>query len=197
MRINVWTAVVSVAALSVIASGVPGSPVRLTSALAHEMGGPPDSLVVDVSASSIRWKTVPSGNARAREGTGAFTRGVLVIRHEKLTSGVFVAGPTRSDAERQPLATFRSAGATRVGPARWRVRGDLTMNLVSRPIEFDTDVSWVGVGHMIATSTLTIDLRQWGTPFGDAGRDTDLSDGAVQLSLTLDARRKPAKVASR
>ena len=71
------------------------------------------------------------------------------------------------------------------------------MNLVSRPIEFDTDVSWAGVGHMIATSTLTIDLRQWGTPFGAAGRDTDRADGDVQLSLTLDARRKQAKVASR
>lgn len=197
MRINVWTAVVSVAVLGVIATGMPGSPVRLASALTHEMGGPPDSLVVDASASSIRWKTVPSGGARAREGTGAFTSGLLVIRHEKLTSGVFVAGPARSDAQRQPLATFRSASATRVGPARWRVRGDLTMNLVSRPIEFDTDVSWAGVGHMIATSTLTIDLRQWGTPFGAAGRDTDRPDGDVQLSLTLDARRKQAKVASR
>ena len=197
MRFNVWTAVLSVAALGVIAFGIPGSPVRLTSALAHEMGGPPDSLVVDAAASSIRWKSAQPGTARAREGRVAFTSGLLVIRHEKLTSGVFVARTRGSDVERPPLATFRSAGATRLGPARWRVRGDLTMNLVSRPIEFDTDVSWAGVGHMIATSTLTIDLRQWGTPFGTAGRDTDRPDGDVQLSLTLDARRKQAKVASR
>ena len=195
MRINVWTAVVSVAALGAI--GIPGSPVRLTSAFAHEMGGPPDSLVVDASASSIRWKTAHSGSARAREGRVAFTSGLLVIRHEKLTSGVFVVDTKRNDVERQSIATFRSAGATRVGPARWRVRGDLTMNTVSRPIEFDTDVSWAGVGHMIATSTLTIDLRQWGTPRGAAGRDTDRPDGDVQLSLTLDARRKQAKVATR
>ena len=195
MRITVWTAVASVAALGAI--GIPGSPVRLTSAFAHEMGGPPDSLVVDASASSIRWKTVPSGSARAREGTGAFTSGLLVIRHEKLTSGVFVVDTKRNDVERQSIATFRSAGATRVGPARWRVRGDLTMNRVSRPIEFDTDVSWAGVGHMIATSTLTVDLRQWDTPRGAAGRDTDRPDGDVQLSLTLDARRKQAKVATR
>ena len=118
MRINVWTAVVSVAVLSIIATGIPGSPVHLTSALAYEMGGPPDSLVVDASASSIRWKTVPSGSARAREGTGAFTSGLLVIRHERLTSGVFVAGPTRSGAERSPLATFRSASATRAAHSR-------------------------------------------------------------------------------
>ncbi|MCY7379536.1 MAG: YceI family protein [Gemmatimonadaceae bacterium] len=197
MRSNVWTTVISVAALVIIATGIPGSPVHLTSALAYEMGGRPDSLVVDASASSIRWKTVQSGSARAREGRVDFRSGLLVISHEKLTSGVFVARTRGSDVERSPLATFQSAGATRVGPARWRVRGDLTMNKVSRPIEFDTDVSWAGVGHMIATSTLTIDLRQWGTPFGDAGRDTDLPDGDVQLSLTLDARRKQAKVAAR
>ena len=197
MRFNVWTTVVSVAALGVIATGIPGSPVHLTSALAHEMGGPPDSLVVDASASSIRWKGVQPGSARAREGSVAFTSGLLVIRHEKLTSGVFVIDTKRSDMERQSIATFRSAGATRVGPARWRVRGDLTMNTVSRTIEFDTDVRWAGVGHMIATSTLTVDLRQWVTSRGAAAPATDLPDGDVQLSLTLDARRKQAKVATR
>ena len=195
MRFNVWTAVVSVAALGAI--GIPGSPVRLTSAWAHEMGGPPDSLVVDASASSIRWKSVQPGSARVREGRVAFTSGLLVIRHEKLTSGVFVVDTKRGDAERQSVATFRSAGATRVGPARWRVRGDLTMNSVSRTIEFDTDVSWAGVGHMVATSALTVDLRQWGTSRGAAASATDLPDGDVQLSLTLDARRKQAKVATR
>ena len=197
MRINVWTGVMSVAALAIIATGIPGSPLHLTSALAYEMGGPPDSLVVDASASSIRWKSAQPGSVRAREGRVAFTSGLLVIRHEKLTSGVFVVDTKRSDLERQSIATFRSTGATRVGPARWRVRGDLTMNTVSRTIEFDTDVSWAGVGHMVATSTLTIDLRQWGTPFGDVGRAADGPDGDVQLSLTLDARRKQAKVAAR
>ena len=197
MRFNVWTAVLSVAALGVIAFGIPGSPVRLTSALAHEMGGPPDSLVVDAAASSIRWKSAQPGTARAREGRVAFTSGLFVIRHEKLTSGVFVVDTKRSDTARPSIATFRSAGATRVGPARWRVRGDLTMNTVSRTIEFDTDVSWAGVGHMIATSTLTVDLRQWGAPRNAAAPATDLPDGDVQLSLTLDARRKQAKVAAR
>lgn len=197
MRFNVWTAVVSVGAFGVIAFGLPGSPVGLTSALAHEMGGPPDSLVVDAAASSIRWKSAQPGSARAREGRVAFTSGLFVIRHEKLTSGVFVVDTKRSDSERQSLATFRSAGATRLGPARWRVRGDLTMNAVSRTIEFDTDVSWAGVGHMIATSTFTVDLRQWGTLRGRAAPATDLPDGDVQLSLTLDARRKQAKVAAR
>ena len=197
MRFNVWTAVVSVAALGVIAIGIPGSPVRLTSAWAHEMGGPPDSLVVDASASSIRWKSAQPGGVRAREGRVAFTSGLLVIRHEKLTSGLFVVDTKRSDPERQSIATFRSTGATRVGPARWRVRGDLTMNTVSRTIEFDTDVSWAGVGHMIATSTLTVDLRQWGTSRGATAPATDLPDGDVRLSLTLDARRKQAKVVTR
>ena len=71
------------------------------------------------------------------------------------------------------------------------------MNTVSRTIEFDTDVSWAGVGHMVATSTLTVDLREWGTSRGATAAATDRPDGDVQLSLTLDARRKQAKVAAR
>jgi len=71
------------------------------------------------------------------------------------------------------------------------------MRGITKPITFDTDVRWEEVGHMIAVSTITLDRRQWeigsgGSAIADAAVDHD-----IQLSVSLDARRTPAAVATR
>jgi polyisoprenoid-binding protein YceI len=92
---------------------------------------------------------------------------------------------------------FKSTDATRVGQARWRITGDLTMNDVTRPITFDADVAWPETGRMVATSAFSIDRRAWRLASTPAGRVTDGDDNGIQLAITLDARRKPSKVAMR
>jgi polyisoprenoid-binding protein YceI len=190
--------------------------------VATAFGGPPDSLVVDPRASTIRWKGTRLGSRDSSAGTVNIESGLLVIRHEKLTSGTFtidmrsvaMAGaPTiipaslrigerltvaeLFDVIRHPRAEFRSTGAVRVGEARWRVTGDLTMNDVTRPITFDADVAWPETGHMVATSIFTIDRREWRVPSAPAGRVKSPADDAIQLAITLDARRKTPRVVTR
>jgi polyisoprenoid-binding protein YceI len=210
----VLTTIVALSAIGLtatVSSSVASRPLAEAPAVTA-LGGPPDSLVVDPRASSIRWKGTALGSRDSSAGTVNIESGLLVIRHEKLTSGTFtidmrsvaMAGaPTfipasRRIGERQviaelfnvvryPRAQFRSTGATRIGQARWRVTGDLTMNDVTRPITFDADVAWPETGHMVATSILTIDRGEWRV----AGREP------IQLAITLDARRKQPKVVVR
>ena len=222
------TSTVVTAVIALSAFGLAVSPITrrqpATESDAHAVaGGPPDTLVVNPAASSIRWNATGFGGRGARTGTVALASGLFVIRHEQLTSGTFtidmqsidvtdipatdvtarprVRDQLRSvaffDAERYPTSVFRSTGAKRVGPARWQIAGTLTMHGVTRPIAFETDVRWLELGHMVATSTFTIDRRQWDVASRGSGLATDLVDDAIQLSLTLDARRKRASVATR
>lgn len=207
MTTTFWTALVAASALGFLASpvatrGVVGAPtVHATS------GGKPDTLVADPRATTIRWRGTGLGGRGVREGTVGLASGMLVIRHEQLTSGSFtidmrsldrsLRGADWLDVSRHPTATFRSTGAARVGTARWRVSGDLTMRGITKAITFDTNVRWEEVGHMIAVSTITLDRRQWeigsGAPaIADAAVDHD-----IQLSVSLDARRTQAAVATR
>ena len=170
-------------------------------------GGPPDTLVATPAASTIGWTGTGFGERGAREGTVALASGMFVIRHERLTSGTFTIDMRSADAalrgadfldvERHPTAVFRSTESRRIGAARWQVRGDLTMRGVTRPITFDADVSWPGMGHMVATSAFTLDRRQWGLTARGAARADDVANEGIRISLTLDARRKQAKVATR
>jgi polyisoprenoid-binding protein YceI len=171
------------------------------------MGGPPDTLVVNPKGSTIGWRGTGLGGRAVRTGTVTAANGMFVIRHEQLTSGTFTVdmrsvdgalrGPALFDVARYPTAVFNSTGMKRVGQARWQVSGDLTMRGVTRPISFDTDVRWEELGHMIATSSFTIDRRQWGIGDRDAGIADDVVDPTIQLSVSLDARRKQAAVATR
>jgi polyisoprenoid-binding protein YceI len=206
MTTTVWTTVVALSALGVIASPSPrtraGSTPRHTA-----VGGPPDTLVVNPRASTIRWRATGLGGQGAREGTVAMAGGMFVIRHERLTSGTFtidmrslggaLRGPDYMDVARYPTATFSSTGATRVGPARWQVAGTLTMRGVAKPIVLDTDVRWEELGHMIATSSLVLDRRQWEIGNGAPRVAGAVVDDDVRLAITLDARRKQPAVATR
>jgi polyisoprenoid-binding protein YceI len=220
----VLTTVVALSAIGLTMSASVGTTSRASAdaPASGTVGGPPDSLVVNPRASSVRWKGVRLGSRDSSAGTVNIESGLLVIRHEKLTSGSFtidmrsvaMAGaPTfvpagwragerllvaeLFDVMRYPRAVFKSTGATRVGQARWRVTGDLTMNDVTRPITFDADVAWPETGHMVATSTFSIDRREWRLPSAPAGRVQDGGDESIQLAITLDARRKPSRVAMR
>jgi len=207
MTSTVWTTLVAISAVGLAALPVP-SPRPATSAEAPVIaGGAPDTLVANPGATSIRWRGTGFAGRAARAGTVKLTSGMFVLRHERLTSGDFTIDmqsldpSLRSadffDVERYPTAVFESTGATRVGPARWQITGNLTMRGVTKPIAFDTDVAWPGFGHMVATSTFTIDRRQWGVGNRGSGLANDLADDGIQISLTLDASRKQAKVATR
>jgi polyisoprenoid-binding protein YceI len=206
MTTTVWTTVAALSALGVIASPSPRTPTS-TSPAYTAAGGPPDTLVVDPRASTIRWQATGLGGQGSRGGTVAMAGGMFVIRHERLTSGTFtidmrsldgaLRGPDYLDVARYPTATFSSTGATRVGPARWQVAGTLTMRGVAKPVVLDTDVRWEELGHMVATSSLVLDRRQWGIG-NSAPRLADaVVDDDIRLAITLDARRKQAAVAIR
>jgi polyisoprenoid-binding protein YceI len=207
MTSTVWTAVAALSALGLVASPVTSPPRTTAAAAPMVVGGPPDTLVANPGASSIRWKGTGFGGHGASAGTVKLASGLFVLRHEKLTSGTFTIdmrsldGALRSadflDVERYPTAVFRSTGAQRIGPARWQVAGDLTMRGVTKPITFDTDVGWPELGHMVATSSFMIDRRQWGIATRGSGLADDLVDDHIQLSISLDARRKQAAVAVR
>ena len=207
MATPVSTVLVVVAALgfvpSLALSPRPASPATARSVA----GGPPDTLLVDSRASSIRWKGTGLGGRAAREGTIGMSTGMFVIRHEQLTSGVFTVDMTRLDAAlrgeelfdvaHHPVASFNSTGVKRLGQARWQVSGNLTMRGVTRPLTFDADVRWEELGHMIATTSFTLDRRQWGIGNRGAALTDGVVDDGIQLSITLDARRKQAAVAAR
>ena len=207
MTTTVWTALITASALGVLAS--PGGVPRVNDVPpAHAAaGGKPDTLVADPRATTIRWRGTGLGGRGVREGTVGLANGMLVIRHEQLTSGSFTIdmrsldGSLRSaaflDVARHPIATFRSTGAKRVGTSRWQVSGDLTMRGITKPITFDTDVRWEEVGHMIAVSTITLDRRQWEIGSGAPAIANAAVDHEIQLSVSLDARRKQAAVATR
>lgn len=205
MTSTVRTAVVALSAAAFVA--VPRLGLPAPAAPAVHPGGPPDTLIVSSRASSIHWKASGLGGLATREGTVGIGKGMLVIRHQQLTSGIFLVnmrqldgalqGPELFDVARNPTAWFSSTGMTRVGSDRWEVAGNLTMRGVTRPVTLQADVRWEELGHMIATSTLTIDRRDWGIGTGAAGTASDLADPGIQLSITLDTRRKQAAVATR
>jgi polyisoprenoid-binding protein YceI len=207
MTSTVWTTVVAVSAIGLAAFSATSPPPATSADVPVIVGGAPDTLVANPAATSIRWRGTGLGGRAARAGAVKLASGMFVLRHERLTSGDFTIDmrsldpSLRSadlfDVERYPTAVFQSTGATRVGPARWQVAGNLTMRGVSKPIAFDTDVAWPGLGHMVATSTFTIDRRLWGVANRGAGLADDLVDDNIQISLTLDASRKQAKVATR
>jgi polyisoprenoid-binding protein YceI len=205
MTSPVWTTVAALSALALAASPSPRIPAAAPPAAYP--GGPPDTLVVNPRASSVRWTASGLGGRAVREGTIQMGRGMFVIRHQQLTSGVFTVDMRQLDATlrgedffdvaRHPGAQFSSTGMKRVGDNRWEVSGDLTMRGVTRPVSFLTDVRWEELGHMIATSTFTIDRREWGIGTRVAGVTNDVTDPGIQLVITLDARRKQAAVATR
>jgi polyisoprenoid-binding protein YceI len=208
MTSTVWTTVVALSALTVATVSGPDTPAAMApAAVAAHPGGAPDTLVVNSGASSIHWKGSGLGGRATREGTLGMGKGMFVIRHQQLTSGIFNVDMRQLDASLQgedlfdvahnPGAYFSSTGMKRVGETRWEVAGNLTMRGVTRPLTFEADVRWEELGHMIATSTFTIDRREWGIGTRGAGIANDIADPGIQLSITLDARRKQAAVATR
>jgi len=151
---------------------------------ASSTGGPPDTLVVDPRASSATWS---AAGAPARHGTVGISSGLLVSRHEVLTTGRFTIDLSNLH-DGQPAASFITRGAARVGPARWRVTGDLTLHGVTRPLTFDADVRWPEPGHMVASGA----FRVRGTPFGLTLDTSGPAGDELLVNVTLDARRRAA-----
>jgi polyisoprenoid-binding protein YceI len=218
MKTVLRTTTAAVAALTLLGTcHLATAPSVQASAPRPTAGGKPDTLVATPSASTIRW----AGARGAPGGTVALASGMFVIRHEKLLVGDFtidmrtlavgevpVAGVTRRalrahltgpaffDVDRHPQATFTSRGMERVGPARWRIDGDLRLHGVSQPLSLETDVRWVGTGHMVATSSFTINRRRWAVGTDGAAAGVAIPD-EMRVTVTLDARRPAPAVAAR
>ena len=202
-----WTTLVAISAIGLARSPVASPPSLPEAPVRVAVGGPPDTLVASPRASSIRWRATGLGGRGTRAGMVGLASGVVVLRHEQLTSGAFVIdmrsldpalrGATAFDAERYPTAEFRSSRAKRTGQATWQVSGALTMRGITKPLTFETSVRWEELGHMVATSAFTIDRRQWGIGTGDAGLAGAVADNDISISISLDARRKQAAVATR
>lgn len=208
----------AVALLTATRAPAPGPVLPVAAGIAARPGGPPDTLVANPRATSIHWKGTAAAGRTAQEGSVALRSGMFVIRHEMLTSGSFsidmrslamqgtgilhpaasrvvrgrLSGPAYFDGDRYPAATFVSSGMQRIGPSRWRVSGNLTMHGVTRPLSFDADVQWVGLGHLVATTTFPLDRRAWGV--GDSG--ASMVDDVLTVTVRLDAQRKTARVAA-
>jgi polyisoprenoid-binding protein YceI len=207
MTTAVFTTLIVVAVLGFVPSPSLAPRLMQVAGGPSAIGGPPDTLIVNPRASSIHWKGSGLGGRAAREGTLGMSGGMFVLRHEQLTSGVFTVDMTRLDpalrseelfdVARYPEASFTSTGMKRLSQARWQVSGNLTMHGVTQPITFDTDVRWEELGHMIATTSFTLDRRQWGVGTHGSAFGGGAVDDGIQLSITLDARRKQAAVATR
>jgi hypothetical protein len=160
------------------------------------LGGPPDTLVVQPSASRIHWKGAALRGSGRHEGDVRFVSGMIIIRHQKLTGGNFIVDMRGVDP-RFPNAVFTASEAKRTGDATWEISGSLEMLGVTRPLTFSTDVTWGEVGHMTATSNVVLDRQGWGVALRDAKLAGDPADSDVAVSITLDARRKGSTVATR
>ncbi len=209
------TVVVAITALGLAAAPIRGPRPAAELVAFSVIGGMPDTLVANPSATTIGWTT----SAGRQSGTIRLPRGMFVIRHERLMSGDFtldlqrrtaarpgrIALPTRggprADLSVSPehmspyIAVFRSSGAERIGQSRWRITGTLSMNDVSRTISFDTDVQWPETGHMVATSAFTIDPRPFRVDLVDESGRAAIAP--VQVTFSLDANRKQPNVAAR
>jgi polyisoprenoid-binding protein YceI len=186
----------------------------------HAMaGGPPDSLLVNPRASVIHWKGAKLGAIGPCEGTVRLTRGEIVLHHSQLTSATFTvdmrsldvtASPASAHADerklrprqlasawfevmRYPTTSFVATKGTRTGDGRYSVAGNLTLHGVTRPATLTADVQWKEVGHALATSTFSIDSRQWGI---GASKSGDGGGSEVQLSVSLDVWRRGTAVAA-
>lgn len=95
------------------------------------------------------------------------------------------------DVERFPTATFVTRRATRIGPARYRLGGALTMHGVTQPLEFPVEVRWPTVGEMVATAAIVIDRQRWAVAYRGSRVTDDLVDDDVAISLMLVAGRRP------
>ncbi|MFL5606086.1 MAG: YceI family protein [Gemmatimonadaceae bacterium] len=160
------------------------------------LGGPPDTLVVQPSSSRIHWKGSALRGSGKHEGDVRFVSGMIVIRHQKLTSGNFTVDMRGVDPG-LPNAIFTATDLKRTGDATWEISGNLEMLGVTRPLTFSTEVKWGEVGHMTATSNVMLDRQGWGVAFRDARLASDPAEGDVAVSITLDARRKGSTVATR
>jgi hypothetical protein len=159
-------------------------------------GGPPDTLVVQPSSSRIHWSGASLRGPGKHEGDVRFVSGMIIIRHQKLTSGNFTVDMRGIDS-RFPNAVFSATDAKRTGDSSWEISGNLSMLGITRPLTFSTDVKWGEVGHMTATSNVVLARDGWGVAFRDAKLARDPADADITVSISLDARRKGSTVATR
>jgi hypothetical protein len=189
-----WT--LAAVSLLTLTSWIPDAPRTRNGTILSLPGGPPDTLVVQPSSSRIHWKGAALRGSGKHEGDVRFVNGMIIIRHQKLTSGNFTVDMRGVDL-RLPNASFTATDAKRIGDSTWEISGNLNMLGVTRPLTFSTDVKWGEVGHMTATSNVVLDRQGWGVAFRDAKLASDPAEGDVAVAITLDARRKGSTVATR
>jgi polyisoprenoid-binding protein YceI len=199
MTSTLWTTIATVSTIGLM-SALAGTSSDEAHSTRLSAGGPPDTLVAAPAASRIHWQATTTGGMTKHEGDVKLVRGLLVLRHQKLTDGLFtidLRGSSFAGVEKYPTAIFTATEATRIGDSTYQVKGDLTMLGVTQPLTYSTTVHWVEVGHVVATSTFSIDRKRWGLAYRGSRVGDDLLDDDIQLSISLDARRPGAVIAER
>lgn len=179
---------------------------------------PPDTLVLDTTASVIHWKGTKFWGPGQHEGTVRLASGHVVLDGGRVTSACFIANMRTIEVtdipvhepvprnrlrrhlmdedffavERYPTATFMlRAAETHEDDSGFRLTGDLTMRGVTHPIAVDVEVVERNDGSLRGTSRFRINRHNWGVSFRGSRLTNDLVDDDIHFTLefVLQSRR--------
>ena len=190
-----------------------------TDAQAAAMGSGQE-LVVDTTASAIKWKGSKVGGSH--NGTIALKSGNLSINGESLASGSFVIDMNRIvdedltqknmnemlvnhlksedffDVAKYPESTFTitkiEAAANATDSVTHMVSGNLKLKDVEKNITFGAKITKEGDLYKAVTIPFTIDRTQWNVTYGSktlfANLKDNIVDDNIELQITIVAKDK-------
>lgn len=174
------------------------------------------SYQVDTNASTIKWtgKKV----AGSHHGTINFKEGNLEIKNNQLTGGNLVVdmtsmkvldltdlewnkkllGHLHSDdffsVEKYPVSRLVIKKVESKGGNLYHVTGDLTIKGITKPVEFDSNISING-NKLEATGTMPVDRTKYGIKYGSGSFFSNLGDKMIDdvftLEFSLEANQQP------
>jgi len=174
------------------------------------------SYQVDTNASTIKWtgKKVTGSH----HGTIAFKEGNLEVKDNQLTGGSLVVdmttiknldltdpdwnqkliGHLRSDdffgVEKYPVSRLVIKKVESKGGTLYHVTGDLTIKGITKPVEFDSNIS-VNGNKLQATGTMPVDRTKYGIKYGSGSFFSNLGDKMIDdvftLEFSLEANQQP------
>ncbi|GET32775.1 lipid-binding protein [Prolixibacter bellariivorans] len=165
------------------------------------------SYQVNKDASTIKWtgKKV----AGSHHGTIAFKEGNLDVKDNQLTGGSLVVdmatikdldltdpewnqkliGHLRSDdffgVEKYPVSRLVINKVESKGGNLYHLTGDLTIKGITKPVEFDSNISVTG-NKLEATGTIPVDRTKYGIKYGSGSFFSNLGDKMIDDVFTLE-----------
>jgi polyisoprenoid-binding protein YceI len=165
------------------------------------------SYQVNKDASTIKWtgKKVTGSH----HGTIAFKEGNLDVKDNQLTGGSLVVdmttikdldltdpewnqkliGHLRSDdffgVEKYPVSRLVINKVESKGGNLYHLTGDLTIKGITKPVEFDSNISVTG-NKLEATGTIPVDRTKYGIKYGSGSFFSNLGDKMIDDVFTLE-----------